>query len=282
MFRLFALLPFPVLRGLCGFAAYWVRILRWRHSLLACHLERCLADRSAAERARIEDGFYRYLGDLLAEVLYAQSMPAGEVEARVRLENPEEIAGQLAAGGRVMILASHHCNWEWLLLRCSGAFGRPLTAAYKPASLQPADRALKRMRSRFGATLVPAKQIVPHLIEQRGNSRLLALLADQCPAASNEQQCWLKFFGQDTAFYQGPGWIATKFGYAVWFAAMRRESPGRYAVRFVRLDPAGGRRDPDAVLQAYACALEEHVRAQPVEYFWAYKRWKRDKRLYDA
>lgn len=282
MFRLLSLLPFAFLRGLCGFIAFWVRVLRWRRHLVDGLLERCLAERTPAERAAIADGFYRYLGDQLAEVLHAGKIPAAVLDRHVRLENPGDVQSQLDDGRRVLILASHHCNWEWLLLRCSTAFTLPMTAAYKPATWDAADRALKEMRSRFGATLVPAKRLVQHLIEQRGAVKLLAMSADQSPAASNDQQAWLTFFGQDTAFYKGPGWIATKLGYSVWFAAMRRESRGHYAVRFVRLDTPAGRSDPDALIETYARTLEAHVHQYPVEYFWAYKRWKREKRLYDA
>ena len=281
MFRLISRLPFPVLRVLAAFAAFWVRVSRWRLPLVVSHLDRCLGARTAAERVAIADGFYRYLGELVAEVLHAPRISRDELEARVRLENTADLRALLDDGQRVMILAAHHCNWEWLLLECSIAVGPPLTAGYKPASLASADRALKDMRSRFGAHLVPAKQLVQHLIEQRGTVRLLALIADQSPAASNDQQTWLPFFGQDTAFFLGPGWIANKLGYTVWFAAMRRERRGHYAVRFVRLDTPGQRPEVDEVLRAYVRELETHLRAHPLEYFWAYNRWKREKRLYD-
>ena len=52
----------------------------------------------------------------------------------MRFENPELILEALRANRRVMLIAAHHCNWEWLLLRCSTAFDEPLVAAYKPAS----------------------------------------------------------------------------------------------------------------------------------------------------
>ena len=281
MFRFLTFLPFPVQRTLFGWIAFWVRVCGWRRGVLDEHLGRCLADRPQAERDRIAGDFYRYLGDLVAEVLYGDRIDLADLEARVRFENPAEVQSQLDDGQRVMILAAHHCNWEWLLLRCSTAFHEAMVAAYKPATFAAGDRALTRMRSRFGATLVPAKQIVQHLIEQRGKVRLLAMVADQSPSARNEQQSWLPFFGQETAFYRGPGWIATKLGYTVVLAAMRRERPGHYAVRFVPLAVAGQVKDPDDVLRAYASELEAHVRAHPVEYFWAYKRWKREKRLYD-
>jgi KDO2-lipid IV(A) lauroyltransferase len=283
VFRILALLPFPVLRALFGFVAICVRVGGWRRKLIDQHLALCLAEQPLAARRRIARGFYGYLGELVAEVVHGERISGERLAERVVFENPEAVQSVLDGGQRVMILAAHHCNWEWLLLRCSVAFGEPLVAAYKPPGLKSGDRALQRMRSRFGATMVPAKQIVQHLLEQRGKARLLALVADQSPAASNEQQVWLPFLGQQTAFFRGPGWIAARMGYTVFLAAMRREREGHYAVRFVALTPeaSGSRRDPDDVLRAYATALEAHVREHPAEYFWAYRRWKRSKRLYE-
>jgi KDO2-lipid IV(A) lauroyltransferase len=281
VFRLLTLLPLPLLRLLFGGAAFALRVAGWRRQQVSAFVERCLAERPQPERTAIVRGFYAYLGELVAEVLHGDRMPAAELEARVRFENPEAVRSMLEGGRRVMILAAHHCNWEWLLLRCSTGLGEPLVAAYTPAKLESGDRALRRMRSRFGATMVPAKQVVQHLIEQRGKVRLLAMVADQSPSARNEAQTWLPFFGQETSFFQGPGWIAAKMGYVPVFAAMRREQPGHYAVRFVPLAGAEKITDPDVVLRAYAAALEAHVREQPVEYFWAYNRWKRTKRLYE-
>ena len=235
MIRLLTILPFPVLRALSACIAFGARACGWRRSLVEEHLDRCLSDRSVEERKQVAAAFYGYLGELAAEVFHAARIAQAEIETRVVLDNPEAVQSMLDSGKRVMVLAAHHCNWEWLLLRCSKAFSEPLVAAYKPASREAGDRALKDMRTRFGATMVPSKEIVRALIERRGKVRLLALLADQSPAASNEQQTWLPFFGQQTAFYRGPGWIAAKMGYVVMFAAMRRVRPGHYAVRFVPL-----------------------------------------------
>ena len=161
-----------------------------------------------------------------------------------------------AASGRALILSSHHANWEWLLARCSSEFNEPLTAAYKPTRRESVDGVLRRMRERFGCTMVKAKDLVPHLLEQRGKVRLLAMLADQSPSAKSEQQTWLEFFGQPTSFFRGPGWIGAKLGYSVYLAAMHRERRGQYVVRFIELSRAGARTEPDQILTAYTRALE--------------------------
>ena len=281
MFRALSLLPLPVLYAGFAVVAFLIRVLGWRRDTLVDKLARCLPEFSPSDRDAIARDFYGWLGELAAEVIHSGRIGRDALDARMKFENPEVIRQALQDGRRVMLVAAHHCNWEWLLLRCSTAFDEPLSAPYKPASWAHADESLKSMRTRFGATMIPADDFVQYLIKQRGHAKLLALLADQSPAATSDQQSWLPFFGQDTAFFRGPGWIGAKLGYQAFFIAVRREGRGRYAARFVPLLAPGERVDPDQILRAYVRALEAQVRAHPAQYFWAYNRWKRPRRLYD-
>jgi KDO2-lipid IV(A) lauroyltransferase len=279
--RALALLPLPLLYAVCGALAFLARLFRWRAGFVRDGVARCLPEASEAERRRVAAGFYAYLGELVAEAVHGASIDPADLADRLRFENPEAVEDVLKGGKRVMLLAAHHCNWEWLLLECSRRLGAPLVAAYKPVSTGFADRWARDMRSRFGATMVPAKDIVQHLIAQRGQVRLLAMVADQSPSAKSDLQTWLPFFGQETAFFQGPGWIGAKLGFEPVFIAMRPDGRGRYVVRFVPLARPGERATPEGILRAYVNALEQHVREYPAQYFWAYNRWKRAKRLYD-
>ena len=281
MLRFLSILPLPVLYAVFGAAAVLARIVGWRRGYVRSGLARCLPDATEAERERIAAEFYAYLGELVAESVHGVRIPQDDLVERLRFENADVVEEALSGGKRVLLLASHHCNWEWLLLRCSTAFGVPLVAAYKPASRERADVELTAMRSRFGATMVPAKQVVNHLIAQRGAAKLLALVADQSPAPGNEQQSWLSFFGTETAFFAGPGWISARMGHQPIYIDMRRESRGRYVARFVPLLAPGERADPQRTLEAYVRAVEAAVRERPAQYFWAYNRWKRARRVYD-
>jgi len=244
-----------------GFVAWLLRVFGWRRELVRRHLARCLPELDASRRRDIEAGFYSHLGQLAAEVLAQRFLDPATLADRVRFENPQLVRDCLhATAGRALILSSHHANWEWLLARCSNEFNEPLTAAYKPSRRESVDGVLRRMRERFGCTMVKAQNLVPHLLEQRGKVRLLAMLADQSPSAKSEQQTWLEFFGQQTSFFRGPGWIGAKLGYSVYLAAMHRERRGHYVVRFVELSRAGSRAEPDQILTAYTQALEQHVR----------------------
>jgi KDO2-lipid IV(A) lauroyltransferase len=270
-----------VLYAAFGSVARLLHLFGWRRELVRTHLARCLPELDSSSRRRVEAGFYSHLGQLAAEFVAQGSLGTETLAERVRFENPESVREALAdPRGRVLILSSHHANWEWLLQRCASGFGEPLTAAYKPTRREGVDRVLRQWRERGGCRMVKAKELVPHLLEQRGKVRLLAMLADQSPSANSDQQTWIDFLGQPTSFFRGPGWIGAKLGYSVFLAAMHRERRGHYTVRFIELAPAGSRAEPDQILAAYCAALEAHVRHYPDSYFWAYNRWKREKPLY--
>jgi KDO2-lipid IV(A) lauroyltransferase len=257
-----------------------LRLAGWRQHLVERYVERCLPEVSPERRRAIINGFYRYLGELTAEILFERLLSREALAGRVLFENVEDVATQLHNGRRVLILSAHHANWEWLLLRCSTAFETPLTAVYTKFRNDRLDRYVRTRRERFGSTMVRTRALVQHLLERRGDVPLLALLADQSPAAQNDAQVWMDFFEQPTAFHCGPGLIAGRFGYLPYFAAVRRVRRGHYAVRLIPLFTEGTRNEPKQVLQAYVRAVESHVREQPEQYFWAYNRWKRERPLY--
>jgi Kdo2-lipid IVA lauroyltransferase/acyltransferase len=281
LLRLFSRLPLPLLYAFFGFVAWILRAGRWQGGLVADGLARCLPERDAAERRRIANEFYLWFGRLSAEIIHGARIAPERLEEHLRFEKDAVVREALAGGRRVLLLAAHQCNWEWLLLECSRRLGAPLVAPYKPIKIATADRWARDMRSRFGATLVPADDLVAHLIAQRGEVKLIAMLADQCPPVRAEQKCWRPFFGQDTAFFQGPGWIGAKLRFDPVFIAMRPDGHGRYVARFVPLSAAGERPGPDQILTAYVRELERQVHDHPAQYYWAYKRWKRARRLYD-
>jgi len=274
LFRLISRLPLSLLYVLCGFLAWLLRVTRWRRDLLDDGLARCLPEKTARQRDDLAREFYAGMGRLAAEIFYGSRMTAEQLDSRLRFENDAVVREALAAGRRVLIVAGHHCNWEWLLLGLSRLFCEPVTVPYKRVSLDSADRWAREMRSRFGATMVLAREIGPYLVARRRQVRLIAMLADQSPARSNEGQVWLPFFGQETAFFQGPGWIGSRLRFEPVFIAMRPDGKGRYVARFVPLGAPGERMAAEQILRAYAGALEQAIREHPAEYFWAYNRWK--------
>lgn len=281
MLRALSLLPLSVLYAVRAVVTWFLQILRWRQDIVIGARGRCLPELAPSERLSIMRCFDGYLNELAAEVLHAGRISHADLEQRMRIENPEVVLRPLQDGRRVMLLAAHHDKWEWLLQRRSTAFDAPLMAVYKPASWSHADRSLRDMHSHIGAEMIPAKTLVRTLLGRRGRTSLLTLLADQSPSARSTQQVWLQYFGQDIAFFPGPGLIGAKMRYLPIFIAMRRESRGHYAARLLPLVSSGERAEPAQILFAYVKALEAPLRENLEYQLWAYNRGKRLRRPHE-
>ncbi len=105
----------------------------------------------------------------------------------VQIVNLEHVRGLLAQGTPVLIVAAHQCNWEWFLLALAAELGYPLDAAYKPLINPWAEREMLKLRTRFGARLVPADSLLADILQQRSAVRAICMVADQEPTQGGAQ-----------------------------------------------------------------------------------------------
>ncbi|MDE2306505.1 MAG: lysophospholipid acyltransferase family protein [Gammaproteobacteria bacterium] len=282
MIRTLSRLPLRALYGLSSFLyliAYYVA--RHRDRVIEDQLARVFPQASAAERRRIHKRFLRNFCDVAVEILKSATMSADDLRARVRLRNPEIARDPLAAGRSVLLVTSHLCNWEWLLQGFALELGHPLDAAYKPLHDPWAERLMLSIRSRFGARLVPAKELLMDHLRRREIVRALAMNADQAPV-STDRRHWTTFLGQDTAFYLGAEQIARATRLPVIYVGMHRLRRGWYEVELQMIWDGREPLEPGAVTERYARCCERDVLASPADWLWSYRRWKLKKSLYGA
>jgi KDO2-lipid IV(A) lauroyltransferase len=215
---------------------------------------------------------------MLVEVLHSLRLTEAELRRRVRITNPELVRDEVAKGKPVLIVAAHQCNWEWMLLALSAQLDMPLDAAYKPLKDSWAESELRKLRSRLGARMIAAQDLLGDILKQRGAPRAIAILADQEPKKGERLQ-WLSFLNRDTAFYVGPEQIARSTRYPAFFLAIKRTSRGHYEVEFVRIATAGEQMPAGEFTARYARQVEEQIRAAPADWPWSHKRWKMKKEM---
>jgi KDO2-lipid IV(A) lauroyltransferase len=281
LLRLIAHLPLGVLYAFGGVVHLLAfRVAKLRVAMVDGNLAKAFPDRTPQERAQLAARYRRNITDVAMEVLKGFAISPRELRDRVRLDGLEPVRARLDAGQPVMLVAAHHCNWEWMLLALSLDLGHPLHAIYKPMKNGTAERAFHWLRTRFGGRLTPAKQIVPEILRRKDEVRAIAMLGDQVPTTS-PSKFWTKFLTQDTAFYMGGEEIARAAGYPVYAIEMERVARGRYVARVVPLASAGdGLEVPKEVTRRYAQRLEAHIRAHPADWLWSHNRWKLKKPLY--
>jgi Kdo2-lipid IVA lauroyltransferase/acyltransferase len=242
-----------------------------RRSVISENLVRSFPELTSGERRALRREFLRRQAELAAEVVHGVRIDGEELRQRVTLANPELLAA--AAPPRPVILAgSHHGNFEWAQLRVSLELGERLLALYKPMHNAGAERWFRRMRTRFGARLVPAKSVIAQLAQFR-DAAGIGIIADQVPSTSPDHH-WMRFLRQDTAFYMGPELLGRALRSRVLYADMRRIARGRYELRFIPLNEPGERLPAGTVTERYARELERAIRADPAGWWWSHRRWK--------
>src|ERR1700688_2762499 len=282
MIKFFSRLP---LRALYAFSTFLYLlafyVVRHRHEVIREQIERVFPDCSGAERELIHKQFLKNFCDVMVEVLKSVSMTEADMRAHVQIVNLDGPRRYLDGGQSVMIVTSHLCNWEWLLHGVTLQLGYPVDAAYKPLHDQWAERLMLAVRSRFGARLVPAKELLADFLRRRGVVRAVAMNADQAPV-STDKRYWTLFLGQDTAFYIGAEQIARATRLPILYVRVRRVRRGFYEVELKRLWDGREATEPNAVTERYARACEIDVLESPADWLWSYRRWRLKKPLYGS
>jgi KDO2-lipid IV(A) lauroyltransferase len=260
-----------------GWLAY--RIYPYRERVVRENLTKAFPHFDEPQLRAVMRGYYLGFAQMLVEIIKSATLPPEEFRRRVRILNLDAPRACLAQGQPVLLVAAHQCNWEWMLLALSLELGHPVDAAYKPLVDNWAEREMKKLRTRFGSRLVPAKDLLADIIKRRGVVRAVAMVADQEPTTS-EHKHWTRFLNRDTAFYMGPEEIARVTRFPVFFISMRRTAPGYYEVRIEPLNEADRALPTGALTERYVRLVEQQIHAAPSDWPWSHKRWKLRRSVY--
>ncbi|MEO8307406.1 MAG: lysophospholipid acyltransferase family protein [Pseudomonadota bacterium] len=273
-------LPLPLLYGLAGLLIFVAhRLLRMKLGVIRQNIGACFPQLTPRERARMVAGHYRQIGQMIAEVIKGATLSRQSFMDRVRMRNLALPQGLLAQGRPVLLVAAHQGNWEWVLQALALQLGYPLDVGYKPIKSPWAENAMNAIRRRFGAHLVPAKQLLADMLKRRNIVRGIAMLADQEPTTSDHKH-WVTFLGRDTAFYMGPEQMARAARYAAVFVALRRTARGHYEIEFLELAATGEQMAPGEFTARYARLVEKEILAAPTDWTWGHRRWKLKRGVY--
>lgn len=272
---LLARLPFWVLYGLSDFLYFVVyRLAKYRVKVVRQNLENSFGHLSEPVRLKMEQDFYRNLCDVLVETIKANQITVKELEERKFLQNPKILVDIAAVNGMCIVCSTHHCNWEWMIMRWDLTLPeKVLKAVYKPQTNLAVDELLKKQRSRFGAEMVPQSQVMRTMVASKGQAAILGLVADQTPAI--ELSYKTMFLGQPTLFYFGPEKLARSLKAPMMVHKSIRLGRGKYLSRLeVIAIPPYDHLPLGELTERYVRKSEEYILQQPGSWLWSHKRWK--------
>ena len=257
------------------FLAY--HVVGYRRKIIKDNLERSFPEKSREEIKTISKAFYHNLCDFTMEVIKIHSMPAEEFLKRVKFNNLE-ILDQFK-GKSAMFMTSHQFNWEWIQLSACLQFPFEIDYIYQRLQNPRFDVFMKSLRSKFGAYGVEKKIAAREIYRRSKEGRGFAMVADQIPW-KHSKKYWRTFLGQESAFYIGTDMLAKLTQCPVLFFAFKKRKRGYYEVDIKILSLPPHDRSSHEILDKYAVATEELIRAQPETYLWSHKRWKYTREQY--
>ncbi|MEJ5264275.1 MAG: lysophospholipid acyltransferase family protein [Bacteroidales bacterium] len=276
---LISLLPLRILYLISDYFLFPLvyHVIRYRKKVVFENLRNAFPQKSEKERRQIARKFYHYFCDLLVETVKLLHISEKEYKRRIRFKNPEVIEELYHKGYNIIAVTGHYGNWEWLS-GVSNATPYQNMSLYKPLSNKYFEKVLTRIRTRFGAHLVPINDTMRRMISyrQEGTRVLSCFISDQTPLRSHIQY-WTRFLNQDTPMYLGPEKLARAFHQAVIFLKIIRTKRGYYQIEVVKLFEDVDQVHDHEITEAHVRELENLICEKPEYWLWTHRRWKHKK-----
>jgi len=227
---------------------------------------------SSNKLKKIKNTFYKNFCDLVFETIKSISIKESELKKRVKFNNMHLIHQHIKNNERVVVLTSHQCNWEWLLLAAELNLDTNLHVIYKKLKNINFDKLMYKSRSRFGSILMESREVIMYLKKNLDKVKVLAVVADQSPRI-NSRKIWSKMLNQETAFLESIEFIPRFTDSNVYFASMKKNSRGSYEVNLEHIADSK-KSKKNQILEKYISCMETQINENPSEWLWSHRRWK--------
>lgn len=274
-----SLLPFWAMYGISNLLYYFLfYIIKYRKAIVLENLKNSFPEKSAAECYIIAKKFYRFFPDLIVEAIKMRSISAKQVLDRIELLNPEEVYRHFDQNKGVIGVTAHYGNWELGIYRLSLMTDHPRLIIYKPLNDKSFNEVYNSLRCRFGATMVPMKQILRHIVRLQRSPHISMFVADQTPTYQDSDY-FMEFMHQETLVYTGTERIARLTKNPIVYCHIgRKKKRGYYFCKFTTLVENPDDYDQHKITRIHNRFTEEIIKEQPEYWLWTHRRWKRKPR----
>ena len=217
-----------------------------------------------------------HFAQMLFEVPHILRLNLKNLHRYVSFENEKAFTDALAKGKGCFILTGHFGNWELMSAAITLKFQTSGIAVARPADFAPIEELLMRLRTRFGAEIVPKKKAMKKLLMGTRTNKAMGILQDQ--NVDWYEGVFVPFMGEWACTNKGLALIAMKTGAPVVPVFSARQPDGRYRVVFeneVDLIRSGSKlADTEENTAEFNRIINKYIYWYPDQWFWFHKRWK--------
>ena len=257
-----------------GALAYWLQPKRTRIGVrnLRAAFDGTLTVEQARRTIR---ACYRQIGAGFMEMVRLPRIDRAYVDRYVTLDGYRHVETAVASGKPVIFLTGHYGNWE--LAAIAGALlGHPMVALARVQQRLPRlYRLLVSYRESKGCRVIHQGNAMKHLLAALAQRQPVGIVADQ----ASRQGVFVNFFGRPALFALGPFELAYRKD-ALILPVMMRRIRGPFHRLVIEPPMTLSRHVPRALAvregaQRFAALLARHIAADPGQWLWMHKRWKR-------
>lgn len=270
-----SMLPFRLLYLLSDFVYLIVYyLIGYRKETVRENLALALPHLSDKERLVIEKKSYHHLCDMFLEMIKTMTISKAEMDKRFQFTNIEVNDYLEKQNKSIALMCAHYASYEWVVSMNSKTNFQGF-AIYKRLANPYFDKLVRKIRSKFKATLITTKESIPLIRENYRNNVLgiYGFASDQSPKISSVFH-WHTFMGVEVPVHTGAEMLAKKYDMNVLFLKVKKVKRGYYQTSFEILSENVKEVPNYEITDQFLKLVEQQIYEAPEYYLWTHKRWK--------
>ncbi len=274
---LLSLLPLPLLfifARLLYYLLYYV--IRYRKKVVRLNLTNSFPRKSPNEIINIEKNYFKYLSDLIFEIIKLTSMSEREILKRVKFRGLEQLAVHFKAGQSVLACTGHYGNWELGTLALGlnvAKISAKTLVIFKPINNKIFEDWFDKFRTKYGNIFIAMRQTLRGMATYKNEPTLLCFASDQSPTRE-EAKYFTNFLHQPTAAILGIEKIAKSTNRPIYYFKVTPVKRGYYEVDVLPMCMDPSKTVDFEITDLHFQFLEKIINDQPQYWLWSHKRWK--------
>lgn len=275
-FRLLSYLPLSVLYLFSDLIYLIARfVISYRKKVIDENLKYAFPDKSAEERKKIRNQFYRNFTDaFFAETIKLLTISEAELNKRFTLVNNHLPEIPVNSGVSAIMTAGHMFNWEMAIQSIANQSKVTTETVYLKLNNHFFNQLMLNIRVRFGGILTERNDFRKNMRSLKTQPKIIQLASDQRPPLS-QKRYQREFMNRSAYFLEGAEVLAKNMSLPVYYGKVTKLKRGYYCLEFINLAfPPYDNSPKHSITDAFCENLEENIRNQPDLYLWSHNRWK--------
>jgi KDO2-lipid IV(A) lauroyltransferase len=251
------------------------QIIGYRKTVVRQNLKLSFPEKSTEELLKIEKKSFHHFIDVFMEMIKSFSITKKEIAKRIIIENPELVNNYLNENKSIIVISSHHANWEWVPYLIDQLVDCIAYGAYTKIENKYFDKKIRSSRSKFGANFIPTNEFIA-LMQTNADENKIAIYASLCDQSPQLKKTyyWQDFMGIRVPIIAGPEMLSKRFDYPIVYLKTDLVKRGYYRSEIIEL-AKNPKEFPDyQITDMFLEVLEKQIRANPEYYFWTHNRFK--------